>query len=187
VRVRNIVITGDPVLHNRAQDVTEINDYIRALVDDMFLTMEEAPGVGLAAPQIGIPLRIFVFDWEDQDGEYRGVAINPQLEVSPPEERDPEPDTESEGCLSVPGERFPLVRGDTAKLTALDIEGEQYMIEAKGWLARIFQHEYDHLEGTLYVDRLSAKEQKLAIKAIKNSGWGEPGLSWAPGEDFLEP
>jgi len=187
VRVRDIVITGDPVLHHRAQEVTEINDYVRALVEDMFLTMEQAPGVGLAAPQIGIPLRIFVFDWEDEHDEYRGVAINPVLEVSPPEERNPDPDTESEGCLSVPGERFPLVRGETAKLTALDIAGEQYSIEASGWLARIFQHEFDHLEGTLYVDRLSDKEQKLALKAIKRNGWDEPGLSWSPGQDFLEP
>lgn len=187
MRLRNIVITGDPVLHNRAQDVLEINDYIRALVDDMFLTMEEAPGVGLAAPQIGIPLRIFVYDWEDENGEHRGVAINPILEVGAIEEREPDSERESEGCLSVPGERFPLQRAETAKLTALDLSGEEFSIEATGWLARIFQHEFDHLEGTLYVDRLATKHQKLAKKAIKTNGWGEPGLSWSPGEDFLEP
>jgi peptide deformylase len=187
VRVRDIVITGDPVLHNRAQEVSEINDYIRDLVDDMILTMEEAPGVGLAAPQIGIPLRIFVFDWEDAEGEYHGVAINPRLELGPLEERDADPESESEGCLSVPGERFPLLRATSAKLTALDLDGSEYTIEATGWLARIFQHEFDHLEGTLYVDRLSPENQKQARKTISKNGWGEPGLSWSPGQDYLEP
>ena len=187
MRVRDIVITGDQVLHNRAQEVSEINDYIRDLVQDMYLTMDAAPGVGLAAPQIGIPLRIFVYDWEDDSGSYRDVAINPSLTTSELEPRDADPETESEGCLSVPGERFPLLRSQSAVLTALNLNGDTYTIEAKGWLARIFQHEYDHLEGTLYVDRLDAKNQKLARKAIKANGWGEPGNAWSPGEDFLEP
>ena len=187
MRVRDIVITGDPVLHNRAQEVTEINDYIRDLVQDMYLTMDAAPGVGLAAPQIGIPLRIFVFDWEDETGTYRDVAINPTLARSPLEDREADSDTESEGCLSVPGERYALLRADTATLSALNISGESYTIHAEGWLARIFQHEFDHLDGTLYVDRLDAKNQKLARKAIKTNGWGEPGNAWSPGQDFLEP
>jgi peptide deformylase len=79
------------------------------------------------------------------------------------------------------------LRAQTATLSALDLEGQQYTIQAQGWLARIFQHEFDHLNGTLYVDRLSAKEQKQARKAIKANGWGEPGNSWSPGKDFLEP
>lgn len=187
MRVRDIVITGDPVLHNRSQEVTEINDYIRDLVQGMYVTMDAAPGVGLAAPQIGIPLRVFVYDWEDDSGAYRNVAINPTLEISALEDREPDQDTESEGCLSVPGERFPLLRAQTATLSALDLEGQQYTIEAQGWLARIFQHEFDHLNGTLYVDRLSVKEQKQALKTIKANGWGEPGNSWSPGKDFLEP
>lgn len=187
MRVRDILITGDPVLHNPAQQVSEINDYIRDLVEDMYLTMEAAPGVGLAAPQVGIPLQIFVYDWEDESGEHRNVAINPTLELSKLESRDPDPDTESEGCLSVPGERFGLVRAAQATLTALDISGEKYVLEASGWLARILQHEFDHLQGTLYVDRLAQKEQKAARKAIKTNGWGAPGQSWSPGEDFLEP
>jgi peptide deformylase len=175
------------VLHNRAQEVSEINDYIRELVEDMFLTMDEAPGVGLAAPQIGVPLRIFVFDYEDESGSYRDVAINPTLEISGVEQRDADPDTEAEGCLSVPGERFPLVRAQSAVLKALDLNGEPYTITAQGWLARIFQHEFDHLEGTLYVDRLNTQQKKLAQKAIKKNGWGDPGLSWTPGSEFLEP
>lgn len=187
MRVRDILITGDPVLHNPAQQVSEINDYIRDLVEDMYLTMEAAPGVGLAAPQVGIPLQIFVYDWEDENGEYKNVAINPTLELSKLESRDPDPETESEGCLSVPGERFGLVRAGQAILTALDISGEKYVLEASGWLARILQHEFDHLQGTLYVDRLAQTEQKAAREAIKTNGWGTPGLSWSPGEDFLEP
>ena len=187
MRVRDIVITGDPVLHNKSQPVTEINDYIRNLVEDMYLTMDKAPGVGLAAPQIGIPLQIFVYDWEGESGSYRNVAINPQLEISELEERPADSDNEVEGCLSVPGERFPLVRADKAVLTAQDIEGNTYEIRAEGWLARIFQHEFDHLQGLLYVDRLDKKNQKSALKAIKEHGWGDEGLSWSPGEDFLEP
>lgn len=187
MRVRDIVITGDPVLHNPAQQVSQINDYIVDLVEDMYLTMDAAPGVGLAAPQIGIPLQIFVYDWEDESGAYRDVAINPKLELSKTESRDPDPDNETEGCLSVPGERFGLVRADEATLTALNVKGESYVLKASGWLARILQHEFDHLQGTLYVDRLAQKEQKAARKAIKANGWGTPGQSWSPGEDFLEP
>ena len=165
----------------------EINDYIRDLVEDMYETMDLAPGVGLAAPQIGIPLSIFVFDWEDETGAYRGVAINPTLEVSEISPDEPDPESEVEGCLSVPGERFPLKRALTATLTALDIQGNQFQISASGWLARIFQHEFDHLQGTLYVDRLMDKHAKQAKKAIKAGGWGIKGLSWKPGQDFLEP
>lgn len=184
---RNITITGDPVLHNKTQNVTEINDYIRDLVDDMYDTMDMAPGVGLAATQIGIPLNIFVYDWEDETGSYRGVAINPRLEISETSQEEPDPDTETEGCLSVPGERFPLKRAELATLTATDIEGNEFRIEAEGWLARIFQHEFDHLQGILYVDRLQPKFSKQARKAIKEQGWGAKGLSWKPGKDFLEP
>lgn len=187
MRVRDIVITGDPVLHNIAQPVSQINDYIRELVQDMYLTMDAAPGVGLAAPQIGIPLQIFVYDYEDSSGSYRNVAINPTLQLSEIEVREADEDSESEGCLSVPGERFPLVRANSAILKAQDIDGNPYEIAASGWLARIFQHEFDHLQGTLYVDRLQKKHKKMAQKAIKDHQWGEEGLSWRPGQDFLEP
>ena len=184
---QDIIITGDPVLHSRAQPVEEITEYIKDLVADMFETMDTAPGVGLAAPQIGIPLRIFVYDWEDETGSYRDVAINPELDVTDYSVLDPDPDTESEGCLSVPGERFPLKRSPNVTLRAKNLEGENYSVAASGWLARIFQHEFDHLNGTLYVDRLDVLNAKLAKKAIKKAGWGTKGLSWTPGEEFLEP
>ncbi len=185
--IRPIVITGEPVLHNRAQEVAEITDEIKTLIADMYETMTAAPGVGLAAPQIGVGLRIFVFDWHDGETHYRGEAINPTLELSPVSSEWPDEDTESEGCLSIPGERYPLKRADRAVLRATDLSGEQFTIEATGWLARIFQHEFDHLDGLLYADRLLKPYQREIKKVIKYEGWGEPGNSWTPGVDYLEP
>ena len=182
-----LCITGEPVLHAPAAPVDEITDEIRTLVADMIETMQAAPGVGLAAPQVGVDARIFVYDWvDDDDVHHRGVAINPELLVSPPPLRDPDDDEDSEGCLSVPGERFPLVRSARALLRATDVEGRPLEVEATGWLARIFQHEYDHLDGILYVDRLAHPHAKAALKAIKKKSWGSPGQNWLPGRDDLD-
>jgi peptide deformylase len=182
-----IRITGDSVLHSPAAPVTEFDDALRTLVADMFETMELAPGVGLAAPQVGVPLRIFVYDWQDDDDVlWRGVAINPELWISPPAIGDADEDDESEGCLSIPGARYPLRRSERAILKAVDLDGVPFEIEAGGWLARIFQHEYDHLDGVLYADRLEFKHAKDAKKEIKKSGWGVAGLEWMPGVDNLE-
>ncbi len=182
-----IRITGEPVLHQRAQEVLEITDQTRQLIQDMFETMDAAPGVGLAAPQIGVGQRIFVYDYEFEETRLRGVAINPKLELSEFSSEELSPETESEGCLSVPTERFPLRRANRAKLIAQDQFGEPYELEVHGWMARIFQHEFDHLEGILYVDRLIEPYSLEAAEAIKEYGWGVPGLSWLPGEDDLEP
>jgi peptide deformylase len=182
-----ILITGDPVLHSPAVPVTDFDDVLRTLVDDMFDTMETAPGVGLAGPQVGVGQRLFVFNWVDDAGvEWRGTAINPELWISPPPVGEADDDDDSEGCLSVPGERYPLLRSNLAILRAVDIDGEPFEIRAEGWLARIFQHEFDHLGGILYVDRLEHAHSKSATKAIRKSGWGKPGLSWMPGVDNLE-
>ena len=182
-----IQITGNPVLRARASEVTSFDHTLETLVADMFETMEAAPGVGLAAPQVDIPLRLFVFNWmDDSDTIWRGVAINPTLWVTPVPIGPADEDAESEGCLSVPGERYPLRRSELAILTAVDLDQKPFEIRAEGWLARIFQHEYDHLEGVLYVDRLDHAAGKAAAKAVKKSGWGEPGLSWTPGIDDLE-
>ncbi|WP_403024694.1 peptide deformylase [Salinibacterium sp. GXW1014] len=182
-----IVITGDPVLHTPAGPVKDFDDALRSLVDDMFETMDAAPGVGLAAPQVGVPLRVFVYGWiDDDDIEYRGVAINPELWLSPLSTAPLHDMAEAEGCLSVPGERYPLRRAHRIILRALDLEGQPYEITADGWLARIFQHEYDHLDGVLYVDRLGHANGKAAAKAVKRAGWGTPGLTWMPGVDDLE-
>lgn len=182
-----ILITGEPVLHTPALPVTEFDDALRTLVDDMYETMKEAPGVGLAGPQVGVPLRLFVYNWADDDGTlHRGEAINPELWLSPILTGEPDEDEESEGCLSIPGERYPLRRAGRAILKAVDIDGKPFEVEAYGWLARIFQHEYDHLDGTLYADRLDHKHHKAVEKAIRKQKWGVPGLSWMPGEDDLE-
>jgi len=182
-----IRITGDSVLHSPAALVTAFDDTLRTLVADMYETMELAPGVGLAAPQVGVGLRLFVYDWEDDDGVlWRGEAINPELWISPPPVGEADEDDESEGCLSIPGERFPLRRAESVLLRATDLDGDEYEIEAHGWLARIFQHEYDHLDGVLYADRLEHPLHKAAAKSVKKSGWGVAGKTWLPGVDHLD-
>ena len=182
-----IQITGEPVLHTSAAEVTLFDQTLRDLVSDMFETMTAAPGVGLAAPQVGVPLRLFVFSWTDDDEQlWRGAAINPQLWISPTPTGEPDDESESEGCLSVPGERFALRRSESAILRAVDLDQQPFEITADGWLARIFQHEYDHLDGVLYVDRLEHSRSKAAAKAVRKAGWGVPGLSWMPGVDDLD-
>ncbi|HLU64068.1 MAG TPA: peptide deformylase [Protaetiibacter sp.] len=182
-----IRITGDHVLHTPAREVETIDDTVRTLVRDMEDTMFAAPGVGLAAPQVGVPLRLFVYHWQEEGGAvHRGTAINPQLLISPPPVGVPDLDEDSEGCLSIPGERFPLLRAHTAVLRATDLDGSPYEIVATGWLARIFQHEYDHLDGILYADRLAETHARSAQRAIRRHKWGVPGLSWLPGRDDLE-
>lgn len=182
-----IIITGDPVLHTPAKPVTEFDETLRELVDNMFDTMEKAPGVGLAAPQVGVGLRLFVYNWvDDADQLWRGVAINPELWITPTPPGEADPEDESEGCLSIPGERFPLRRSPRAILRGVDLDETAFEIEAEGWLARIFQHEFDHLEGVLYADRLDHPHGKDAAKAIRKRSWGSPGQSWLPGQDHLE-
>lgn len=185
--VRPIRITGDPVLHSPASPVTVIDDSVRELVRDMVETMVAAPGVGLAAPQVGVPLRIFVYSWVDENGvEHSGTAINPRLFIAPLPLGDLDDDEESEGCLSIPGERFPLRRSPEALLTATDLDGNAVEVRATGWLARIFQHEYDHLDGILYADRLTHPHDRGVAKAIRKQSWGTPGQSWMPGVDDLD-
>ena len=182
-----IRITGESVLHQRAAEVAEFDESLHQLVSDMFETMQEAPGVGLAAPQVGVGLRLFVYNWTDDDGTlWRGVAVNPELWISPTALGEADEDDESEGCLSLPGERFPLRRADRAILRAVDLDQKPFEVIAGGWLARIFQHEYDHLDGVLYVDRLEEGYEKAVAKVIKKKGWGVPGQTWLPGEDHLE-
>lgn len=182
-----IVITGEPVLHRIATPVTDFNDELRVLVADMFETMDAAPGVGLAAPQVGRDLRLFVYGWTDEQGvEHRGVAANPTLWIAPLPIAELDDDEDAEGCLSVPGLRFPTRRSQRAVLQAQDEHGAAYEVRAEGWLARIFQHEYDHLDGVLYVDRLEDPHAYAAHKIIKKRKWGKPGLAWTPGVDDID-
>ncbi len=182
--IRPVVITGEPVLHTRAARVDLIDDEVRALVADMFETMDAARGVGLAAPQIGVGLRIFTWQMANDDGiPERGVVINPYVTSTRPPDGDPDPHEEAEGCLSVPGESFPLRRGERASLRGTGLDGEELVYDASGWFARMFQHEYDHLNGFLYIDRLGGRWARKAKKAVRSHGWGVPGLTWTPGVD----
>lgn len=185
--VRRICITGEPVLHQPAIEVTEFDSELEQLIEDMYVTMDKAPGVGLAATQVGVGLRVFVYDYEDAEGNpVRGEVINPTLEVGPIEVGEADWDTEQEGCLSIPGERFPLKRADWVRLTGVNLKKEPIDIEATGWLARIFQHEFDHLDGILYADRLAEPHFSDSKKIVVKNNWGRPGLSWLPGKDKLE-
>lgn len=180
------MITGDPVLHTPAAPVEAIDDELRTLIADMVDTMHAAPGVGLAATQVGVGLRLFVWHWVDEhEVTQAGVAINPELWLAPIEPGEPD-EADEEGCLSIPGERFPLRRHPAAILRATGLDGERFEIVASGWLARIFQHEYDHLDGVLYADRLEHPYGKAAQKAVRKHSWGSPGQSWLPGVDRLE-
>lgn len=182
-----IRIMGDPVLHSPASPVEEITDDIRTLVADMFETMDTAPGVGLAAPQVGVPLRIYTYSYVDDDEQpWRGVLINPELWMVPLEPGAPDDDLESEGCLSFPGERFALRRSERVRVVGTDLDGNPVEIAVDGWRARIMQHEFDHLDGILYIDRLSDSDWKTVQKIAKKRGWGRPGSSWMPGVDDLE-
>ncbi len=184
--IRPILIRGEAVLHEPAALVTAFDDQLRDLVADMFDTMEAAPGVGLAAPQIGVGLRVFVYDYPHDDGTpRRGVVINPELFVSPTEVREPT-EADDEGCLSFPGERYGLVRAERAILRAVDETGAPLSLECDGWFARILQHEFDHLNGIMYVDRLDVDQANHAAKVEKKRGWGVPGNTWMPGVDHLE-
>jgi peptide deformylase len=185
--IRPIHITGSPVLHQRALEVGSFDQSLEDLVADMFETMDKAPGVGLAAPQIGVGLRVFTYDYPDEEGnERRGVIVNPVLDLGPVSDEPADEDTELEGCLSVPGERFPLKRAESVIIRGVDLMQNPVEISATGWFARVFQHEFDHLDGKLYVDRLAEPWKEISIEVISERGWGKPGITWLPGLDDLE-
>ena len=181
VAVRPIRIVGDPVLHSPTQPVTDYTG-LPELVADMFDTMDAAEGVGLAANQVGVPLRVFVYDCPDDElrERRRGVVVNPVLETSPRPEGMPDPEDDDEGCLSVPWEVFPTGRAEWARVTGTDAEGNPLTVEGKGFFARCLQHETDHLDGLLYLDRLVGRNKRAARRALRDRGWGRPGLAWDP-------
>lgn len=179
-----ITIWGEPVLHRRAADVEVFDDELRQLIADMFETNDKANGVGLAAPQVGVGKRIFVYKYDNEDGAPpSGVLVNPVLTLSKISGALPDPDEEVEGCLSFPGGQYPLKRADWARVQGFDGFGKPVDFEATGWFARVIQHEYDHLDGRLYVNRLIDRYARRAMKQAKKSGWGVPGLTWMPGVD----
>ncbi len=183
--IHPIVVYGEPVLHRRAEAVTVFDDALRTLVSDMYETLRASNGVGLAATQIGVGKQIFVYDADDEDAgvRRRGVFINPILVGSKVPEGRPDAETESEGCLSVPALDFPLKRSEKVTITGVDENGETVSLAVTGWFARIMQHEYDHLQGTLYVDHLQDRWKRRWKRAQKAEGFDRPGLSWLPGVD----
>jgi peptide deformylase len=179
--IHPIRVVGDPVLSTPTRPVTEFDDELRTLVADMYETMAAANGVGLAANQIGVDLRVFVYDCPDDEGNrFKGVVVNPTLETSERPEGMPDPDDDFEGCLSVPGETYPTGRAERAKVTGFDEQGRPVEVEGSGFFARCLQHETDHLDGLLYLDRLVGRHARAAKKMLKRNGWGVPGLSWDP-------
>jgi peptide deformylase len=186
VTILPIAITGTPVLHTPAALVTDLDDDIQALIDDMVDTMHAAPGVGLAAPQVGVGLRIFVWHYDDGETLWRGEVINPTLDLSGGRENLLRGEPDDEGCLSIPGERAPLARYRRATLSGTDRYGSPLRVEAEGWLARIFQHEFDHLNGILYRDRVARINQRDLDTAIAERGWGSGPAEWTPSPHFRE-
>jgi len=157
----NILCFPDPRLHNKAEPVRGVDDEIRRLVDDMFITMYAAPGIGLAATQVNMPKRVVVIDIsEDKDAPL--CLINPEVL-----ERDGTTETE-EGCLSVPGIYDTVERAERVQVQAWDREGDTFQLEADGLLAVCVQHEIDHLDGILFIERLSQlKRRRIKKKAEK--------------------
>jgi len=160
--IRQILKYGEDVLHRKALPVGELTGDIQRLIDDMIETMYAAPGIGLAAPQVGVPVRIFVIDLSvgrEPDGLM--VMINPSFV-----ERDGM-QLEDEGCLSVPEFNATVVRPSRVVIKGLDRRGTEYQREGDGLLARAFQHEMDHLDGTLFVDRLRGIKRDMILRKIR--------------------
>lgn len=154
-----IRLFGDPVLRQRAADVDKVDGRLVRLVEDMVETMYAAPGVGLAAPQVGIERRLFVYDVGD--GEGAKAIVNPVISESRGEWEF------IEGCLSVPGLHWNIVRPKEIHLTGYDLGGNEVSIEADEYLARVFQHELDHLDGVLLLERLDKATRKEAMRTLR--------------------
>jgi peptide deformylase len=160
-----IRVFGDPVLNSRAAEVTEIDSKLARLVTDMFTTMYDAPGIGLAAPQVGVRKRLFVYDY----GEGPGVVLNPEIAESDGEW------VFDEGCLSIPGLSWEIERPNEVHLVGIDMQGNDVTIEADELFGRIIQHEMDHLDGVLLVDRLDDDTRKEALKTLREMTLVPPG------------
>ena len=159
--VRSIRVFGDPVLTSVSAPIDEIDEGVRALVRDLLDTVELPGRAGVAAPQIGVGLRAFSYNI---DGEI-GYILNPMLEVAG------EPEAMGEGCLSVPGLWHDAVRYPWARVVGLDLDGREVAVEGEGLMAQALQHETDHLDGMLYLKRLTPEERRIAMREIRESDW----------------
>lgn len=162
--VLSIRIIGDPVLRTPAAEVTEFGPDLARLVHNMTETMHSVNGAGLAAPQVGIGLRVFTYAVDGEEGH----VVNPELTISGGLQSD-----DQEGCLSVPGIGFALPRANEVQLRGLDMTGQPVQLDAEGMLARCFQHETDHLDGRLYIDRLLGEDRRAAMRAIRHARYND--------------
>ena len=160
--VQPVRLFGDPVLRTPADPVTEFDDRLHRLVADLLDTMDAERGAGLAAPQIGVSLRVFAFDC----GGRRGHVVNPTWEPVGSERM-----TDREGCLSIPGIGAPTERHARVRLTGVDRDGSPVAFEADGILARAVQHETDHVDGVLFLQRLDPDARREAMRAVRESDW----------------
>ncbi len=156
--VREIRIMGDPVLRQKAEPLPGVDDETRRLIRDMFDTMYQEDGVGLAAPQVGVSQRVIVVDPREADAKPLGI-VNPVIV-----EATDEVDRGEEGCLSIPGLKDIVERAASIVVEGLDADGQPLRLEAEGLLARVLQHEVDHLDGVLFVDRVSPLKRKMLLK-----------------------
>ncbi|WP_338485878.1 peptide deformylase [Streptomyces sp. SCSIO 75703] len=175
-RVRPLRLLGAPVLHAPCEEVTDFGPELAALVEDLFATMYAARGVGLAANQIGEPLRVFVHDCpDDEDVRHLGHVVNPRLvEAGGLELRGPE------GCLSLPGLEAGTVRHDEAVVEGFTVRGEPVRVRGTGFFARCLQHECDHLDGGVYADRLTGWRRRRVLRQAAKAPWARGRT--APGE-----
>ncbi|AUG75924.1 Peptide deformylase [Kitasatospora sp. MMS16-BH015] len=160
--IQPIRIFGDPVLRTAAKPVTTFDKELRGLVKDLTDTMLDAPGAGLAAPQLGVSLRVFTYNV----GGVVGHLVNPDLELTDEEQDGPE------GCLSLPGLRFDTKRAFGVVAKGFNMYGDPVEIEGTEILSRCIQHETDHLDGIIFIDRLDRERRKAAMKAIREADWG---------------
>lgn len=166
---------GDPVLKQRARDVEEIDGDLVTLVHGMYDTMDLEEGIGLAAPQVGVRKRLFTYDLHEGDGP--AVLINPEIVA-----RDGEVLSE-EGCLSVPGYRFEVVRSEQVTVHGLDLDGNEVVIEGDDLMARMLQHEIDHLDGVLLLDRVEADVRREALRDMRTRELGAGAPTPRAGRD----
>ncbi|MGF3054851.1 peptide deformylase [Microbacterium sp. YY-03] len=160
--VREIRLYGDPVLTTPSAEITDIDDGIRALVQDLIDTVKLPGRAGVAAPQIGVNLRAFSYNI---DGDV-GYVLNPRIV-----ELRGEPRPTGEGCLSVPGLWHDALRSEYARVEGIDLDGNRVVLEGTGLMAQALQHETDHLEGMVYLRRLSPEDRKVAMKQVRESSW----------------
>ena len=177
-----IVKAGDPVLRQKTQPIEKIDDALLQLISDMFVTMYAAPGIGLAAIQIGVPQRIITIDLakKDEPPEKR-VFINPQITWS-----SDETSTYDEGCLSIPEVYEEVERPEKVKVKYLDLDGQEHEIEADGLLATCLQHEIDHIEGKLFIDHISRVKRDMIVKKFKKAAKRGDPIKPAAADDVPE-